>query len=160
MVHERFFRKAMGLSSPKPGTLMMASLYQAIRFENVLGSGEVANEVFDACFVPRKMWITGELDPHDIGLMDNGEPLFVATRWNCVATASETYSFKENWRPPFVSQLVKEDRCHLNGMAMGEGDEAGTAIYVTLALDQTQLMVGATAATTVVLSSRSPREKS
>ena len=131
MIHERFYRKAMGLSSPKPGTLMMASLYQTIRFENVIKAGELANEVFDACFVPRKMWITGELDLHDIGLMDNGDPIFVGTRWNCLATVSEKYSFKELWKPPFVSALVKEDRCHLNGMAMGEGDQSGTPVYVT-----------------------------
>lgn len=131
MVHERFFRKAMGLSSPKPGTLVMASLFQAIRFENVVKKGERANEVFDACFVPRQLWVTGELDLHDIGLLDDGNPVFVATRWNCLAQGSQRYSFKQHWRPPFISGLVQEDRCHLNGMAMGEGDMAGTPQYVT-----------------------------
>jgi uncharacterized protein (TIGR03032 family) len=37
---------------------------------------------------------------------------------------SERYSFEEVWRPPFVSALVDEDRCHLNGLAMREGEPA------------------------------------
>ena len=34
---------------------------------------------------------------------------------------SERHSFVELWRPPFISALVDEDRCHLNGLAMEEG---------------------------------------
>ena len=131
MVHERFFRKAMGLAQPRPGTLLLASLFQVIRFENVLDPGQRANDIYDACFVPRMMWTTGALDTHDVGLLENGAPVFVATGWNCLATISERHSFREYWRPPFISSLVEEDRCHLNGMAMGEGDEAGTPRFVT-----------------------------
>jgi uncharacterized protein (TIGR03032 family) len=40
---------------------------------------------------------------------------------------SDRYSFEEVWRPPFVSALVDEDRCHLNGLAMQGGEPA----YVT-----------------------------
>ncbi|CAN0468775.1 unnamed protein product, partial [Discosporangium mesarthrocarpum] len=31
------------------------------------------------------------------------------------------HSFEPVWRPPFISALVDEDRCHLNGLAMGDG---------------------------------------
>jgi len=31
------------------------------------------------------------------------------------------------WKPPFVSKIIKEDRCHLNGLAM----EDGVPRYVT-----------------------------
>ena len=131
MVHERFYRHAMGLSAPRPGTFLMASGFQVIRFENVLTPGQRANELHDACYVPRVFWTTGGIDAHDVGLLPDGRPVFVATGWNCLATVSEKHSFAEWWRPPFVSALVREDRCHLNGMAMGEGEEAGTPRFVT-----------------------------
>src|SRR5262249_45890582 len=38
------------------------------------------------------------------------------------------YSFTPLWRPPFLSKLAAEDRCHLNGVAL----ENGRARYVTL----------------------------
>ena len=131
MVHERFYRHAMGLSVPRPGTFLMASGFQVIRFENVLDPGQRANELHDACYVPRVLWTTGGIDAHDVGLLPDGRPVFVATGWNCLATTSERHSFAEWWRPPFVSALVPEDRCHLNGMAMGEGDAAGEPRFVT-----------------------------
>jgi uncharacterized protein (TIGR03032 family) len=31
------------------------------------------------------------------------------------------YSFVPRWRPPFISGLAAEDRCHLNGLAMVDG---------------------------------------
>ena len=37
---------------------------------------------------------------------------------------NETASFREIWRPRFISGLVPEDRCHLNGLAMREGKPA------------------------------------
>ena len=47
--------------------------------------------------------------------------IFVNTRFNCLATPSDRHSFEPVWRPPFISALVDEDRCHLNGLAMEDG---------------------------------------
>lgn len=124
MVHERFFRQAMGLAAPREGTILLATHFQLMRFENMLAPGQRANELHDALFVPRTLWTTGAVDAHDIGMLPDGRPVFVATGWNCLATVSERHSFAEYWRPPFVSALVAEDRCHLNGLAMGEGSDA------------------------------------
>ena len=48
----------------------------------------------------------------------DGRPIFVATRYNCLATTAERASFTPLWRPPFIDRLAAEDRCHLNGLAM------------------------------------------
>ena len=61
------------------------------------------------------------LDAHDIGLLKGGRIVFVNTLYNCLATPSERHSFTPVWKPPFISKIVKEDRCHLNGLAMEEG---------------------------------------
>jgi uncharacterized protein (TIGR03032 family) len=40
---------------------------------------------------------------------------------------SVTHGFRPLWKPPFISRLAAEDRCHLNGLAMQDGAPA----YVT-----------------------------
>ena len=121
MVDERFFRKAMGICVPDPDTILLATLFQIVRFKNVLNEGEQINNVFDACYVPRETYVTGEIDAHDVGVLKDGRVVFVNTLYNCLATPSERHSFTPLWKPPFISAIVKEDRCHLNGLAMADG---------------------------------------
>lgn len=126
MINERLFVKAMGLCC-QGNSLVLASLFQIHCFENILEPEQRINNIHDACFVPRKTYTTGALDAHDIGLLRNGSVIFVNTRYNCLATASVKHSFTPVWKPPFISKIVDEDRCHLNGMAM----ENGLPRYVT-----------------------------
>jgi uncharacterized protein (TIGR03032 family) len=42
----------------------------------------------------------------------------VNTRFSCLCTLHPDYSFVPRWRPPFISALAAEDRCHLNGLAL------------------------------------------
>ncbi len=121
MVHERFFRKAMGICVPDKDTILLATLFQILKFKNVLDPGQLVNNVFESCYVPRQIFVTGELDAHDVGLLADGRIVFVNTLYNCLATPSERHSFAPIWKPPFVSKIVREDRCHLNGLAMQDG---------------------------------------
>ena len=127
MIHERFFHKAMGISVITKNTIVLATLAQIHRFENTLGPDQMINNTYDVCYVPRVSWTTGAVDAHDVGMDTNGLPIFVNTRFNCLATPSQSRSFKPVWKPPFISSIVEEDRCHLNGMAMDKGRPA----YVT-----------------------------
>ena len=52
---------------------------------------------------------------------DTGRVIFVNTKFNCLATLAQRDSFAPIWRPPFISKLAAEDRCHLNGLAMVDG---------------------------------------
>jgi uncharacterized protein (TIGR03032 family) len=116
---ERTFNRCMGLAATDQ-TLWMSSLYQLWRFENALPSGEQHNG-YDRLYVPRTGYTTGDIDIHDIGLAADGRPVFVNTLFSCLAAPSESHSFRPLWRPPFISRLAAEDRCHLNGLAMGDG---------------------------------------
>ncbi len=49
---------------------------------------------------------------------------FVNTRFSCLCTRSPVHSFVPRWRPPFISALAPEDRCHLNGLCMADGRPA------------------------------------
>ena len=125
-LHQSAVSKPMGLSADAGG-LVLACGSSIIRYRDVLKPGERVDHVFDACFMPRVLQITGDLDAHDVGVDGAGRTVFVNTRFNCLAAAAETHSFEALWRPPFVSALVDEDRCHLNGLAM----EGGEPAYVT-----------------------------
>jgi uncharacterized protein (TIGR03032 family) len=126
-IFERTFNRCMGLAADAVGrTLWMSSLYQLWRFENALDPGGSHNG-YDRLYVPQVGYTTGDLDIHDIAIDASGRPIFVNTLFGCLATASETASFTPLWRPPFLSKLAAEDRCHLNGLAVDDG----VAKYVT-----------------------------
>jgi uncharacterized protein (TIGR03032 family) len=124
-VHERLFDKPMGLYAAED-YLYMSSRYQIWRFDNLLQPGEKYEEC-DRLYVPRTAQITGDLNVHDLVLDDAQQLIFVNTDFSCLATLSPDYSFVPLWQPPFISKLVAEDRCHLNGLAITEGKPA----YVT-----------------------------
>jgi uncharacterized protein (TIGR03032 family) len=126
-LHQSATPKPMGLSADLDGGLTLACGASIIRYRNVLKPHEKINHIFDACFMPRTLHITGELDAHEVARDADGRVVFVNTRYNCLATVSDTHSFEAIWRPPFISALVDEDRCHLNGLAMHQGRPA----YVT-----------------------------
>jgi uncharacterized protein (TIGR03032 family) len=74
----------------------------------------------DGCFVVRRRHSTGDIRVHDLAWGDEG--LWVVnTRFSCLATLDDQHSFVPRWRPPFVSALAAEDRCHLNGLAIVDG---------------------------------------
>lgn len=129
-VRRRTFDHCMGLAGDGT-TLWMSTLFQLWRFENALEPGTTFLE-HDRLYVPRLALTTGAIDIHDLGLDATGKPVFVATRFNCIATASETHSFRPLWMPPFISTLTDGDCCHLNGMAMADGKPRyATAVSTT-----------------------------
>jgi uncharacterized protein (TIGR03032 family) len=93
----------------------------------------------DACFIPRSSHVTGDIGVHEVCWGGDGlEQLWlVNTRFSCLCTLHPDYSFVPRWRPPFISALTAEDRCHLNGLAMVEGQPK----YVT-ALGETDTKGG------------------
>jgi len=74
----------------------------------------------DSLYLPRASITTGMINIHDIAWGDTGLWVVNST-FSCLSTLSPEYSFIAKWKPPFISELVPEDRCHLNGMAMKDG---------------------------------------
>lgn len=79
-------------------------------------------QTYDGIYLPRRTYHTGRLDTHGIEWDDDGMLWFVNTRFACLATVSERFSFEPLWSPPFISDLTPEDRCHLNGLAFKDGE--------------------------------------
>lgn len=80
----------------------------------------------DACYLPRSAHVTGDIGIHELAWARD-ELWMVSTRFSCLATLDDDYSFVPKWRPPFITALAAEDRCHLNGLAIRNGRPA----YVT-----------------------------
>ena len=76
----------------------------------------------DACFLPRSSVCTGDVQIHEMAWAtspgNQPELWFVNTRFSCLCTRSNTHSFVPRWRPPFITALAPEDRCHLNGLCV------------------------------------------
>ncbi|MES2264889.1 MAG: TIGR03032 family protein [Pseudomonadota bacterium] len=126
-VFERSFNRCMGLcQTAGDNGLYMSTLYQIWRFENLFEPGQ-RQDGYDRLYLPQLAYTTGDLDVHDMAVGVDGKLVFVNTLFGCLATLSDTHSFKPLWQPPFISKLAAEDRCHLNGLAMQDGSPA----YVT-----------------------------
>lgn len=75
----------------------------------------------DACYLPRLEHVTGDVKVHEVVYTRAGL-LIVATRFSCLARLDGVHSFVPVWSPPFVSALAPEDRCHLNGVGVVDGE--------------------------------------
>ncbi len=78
-------------------------------------------QTYDALFMPRATYHTGQLDVHDLDWAGDGQLYAVNTSFSCIIKIDDNFSFTPVWQPPFISQLASEDRCHLNGMALLDG---------------------------------------
>ena len=116
---QRNLGRCMGLWADE-SSLYLSSLYQIFRFENALETQQ-QHDGYDCLYLPQMSYITGGLDIHDLTVDSTGKLIFVSTLFSCLATVSEKYSFIPLWQPPFISRLVAEDRCHLNGLGMRDG---------------------------------------
>jgi len=75
---------------------------------------------YDALYLPRASYHTGDMNIHDIAFVD-GELWAVNTRFSCLARLSRDFNFVPVWKPDFITDSAPEDRCHLNGLALRDG---------------------------------------
>lgn len=115
------FERAMGVAA-RPDRLAVGAQRQIW----ILNSApDIASRIppvgqFDGCFLARTAHYTGEIQVHDLAFV--GEELWCAnTLFSCLCTLDKDHSFVPRWKPPFVSALAPEDRCHLNGFAAADG---------------------------------------
>ncbi|HMF13738.1 MAG TPA: TIGR03032 family protein [Gemmataceae bacterium] len=128
------FERAMGLAV-KPDGIAVAARAQVWFLQ---AAPELAARVeppgrHDACFLTRSSHFTGEIQAHELawgsyplaprgrGVGGEGELWLVNTAFGCLCTLDGRHSFVPRWRPPFLTALAAEDRCHLNGLAVADG---------------------------------------
>ncbi len=126
-IHVAAFDRSMGICCDGQ-TMWMVTQRMLWRFENDLAQGKTDDAGYDRVFVPRACHVTGEIDGHEVAVNQHRQPIFVNTAFSCIATVDDRFSFNPLWHPPFISQLAPEDRCHLSGLAICDGQPK----YVTM----------------------------
>ncbi|MEM9888215.1 MAG: TIGR03032 family protein [Bacteroidota bacterium] len=118
----RTFAKAMGVALHND-KLAVATKNELVVLKNdprLATSYPKSPAKYDALFMPRITYYTGEVDIHDIDWGVDG--LWgVNTSFSTLCLIDEEFSFVPKWKPHFITELVSEDRCHLNGLAMQNG---------------------------------------
>jgi uncharacterized protein (TIGR03032 family) len=114
------FERAMGLAV-KPDGIAVAARAQVWFLR---GAPEIAPRVepagrHDACFLTRSSHFTGEVQAHELAWAGD-ELWLVNTAFGCLCTLDGQHSFVPRWRPPFLTALAADDRCHLNGLAIAD----------------------------------------
>src|SRR5262245_54956692 len=119
--HFRSFPKPMGLAL-EGDRLAFGTFSEVWEYHNnpTVAARRAPAGRHDACFLPRVGYCTGDTFIHEMA-WGKGELVFVNTRFSCLSTRSPLHSFIPTWRPPFITALAPEDRCHLNGMAVFDG---------------------------------------
>lgn len=126
----RRFDKAMGMALRADGLAVAGKgqVWMLRDHSDLAPAMSVSGRRHDRCWLPRSSVVTGEIQCHEIawGSAPAGDPdlWIVNTRFSCLAGLDQRYSFVPRWRPPFISRLAAEDRCHLNGLAMRDGRPA------------------------------------
>lgn len=115
------FERAMGLAVKPDGLAVgaRAQVWFLKRAPDIAPRVEPAGR-HDACFLTRSSHFTGEVQAHDLAWAGD-ELWLVNTAFSCLCTLDGRHSFVPRWRPPFITALAAEDRCHLNGMALADG---------------------------------------
>jgi uncharacterized protein (TIGR03032 family) len=115
------FDRPMGLAF-RPDCLAVATRNQVWLLPlvtNVAPRIEPAGR-YDAFYPVRCAYFTGDIQVHEIAWV--GKELWVVnTLFSCLSTPHDVHNFVPRWRPLFISALLPEDRCHLNGLAVADG---------------------------------------
>jgi uncharacterized protein (TIGR03032 family) len=121
--HFRLLPKPMGLAVDGTERLAIGTRNRIWLLQNVPAIAPKAepNGKHDACFLPRQIHVTGNIDVHEMAWGNDGL-WFVNTRFSCLCTLDSGYSFVPRWRPSFTQACLPGDRCHLNGLELVNGD--------------------------------------
>ena len=131
------FDRAMGIAV-KPGTIAVCTRKEVwfVRDAPDIAAKLEPRGRYDACFLARTAHFTDDIEAHESAWVGS-EFWVVNTLFSCLAALHPAYSFAPRWRPPFITALRPEDRCHLNGLALVDGQPR----YVT-ALAETDSTFG------------------
>jgi uncharacterized protein (TIGR03032 family) len=130
--HFRFLARPMGIAVGAD-RLAVGTQREIVEYRNqpAVAAKLEPTGSHDACYLPLRRHVTGDVSIHDMAYDASGELWFVNTRFSCLATIDSEHSFVPRWRPRFISALAPEDRCHLNGLAMVAGRPAFVTAFGT-----------------------------
>lgn len=119
------FSRPMGLHIHNNNDIYISTMHSLWKYVNIGETDDNETGIeglnFDKTFMPRVSHITNDVDGHDITVDENGEVYFISATYCTICKPSETHSFEVFWKPPWISKVAREDRCHLNGLCNKDG---------------------------------------
>jgi len=113
--------QAMGITvGPDAVALGSRREIHMLRAARDVAPGIAPQGTYDSAWLTRNSFRTGNIHGHELGFGRDGLWI-VNTLFSTLCTLDENYSFVPRWRPPFITELEGNDRCHLNGLAMLDG---------------------------------------
>jgi protein O-GlcNAc transferase len=128
------YERVMGIATA-PRRIAVAArrqIYSLYAHPEVAPTVEPAG-VHDSCWLARTAFVTGNIHVHELAWGTDGLWI-VNTLFSCLCTLHDHCNFVPRWRPPFVTELIGQDRCHLNGLAL----EAGKPRFVTVVAESNE----------------------
>jgi uncharacterized protein (TIGR03032 family) len=119
------FERAMGIAV-KQGTIAVCTrkeVWFLREAPDIAAKLQPAGRYY-ACFLARTSHFTDDIQAHEAAWVKRdreSEFWIVNTLFSCLCALHPRYSFAPRWRPPFISALRPEDGCHLNGLAVVNG---------------------------------------
>ena len=110
---------------PKPMGLAVSGqqIALACQFDVVFLGGVLADVRHDMVYLPQGGCIVGDHHIHDLAFGVD-RLWMVDTRYSCLSSIDANGLSRPCWQPDFISRLLPQDRCHLNGLAMHNGQPA------------------------------------
>ncbi|MGH8491473.1 MAG: DUF4915 domain-containing protein [Gammaproteobacteria bacterium] len=118
--HFRTFDKPMGIAADR-ARLTIGGTNTVWYCRNVPAVAPKLEPVgkHDACYLPRRIHVTGDIDIHEMAYDGEADLWIVNTRFGCLCTLDAEHSFYPRWRAPFPSALADSLRglAHLGLLA-------------------------------------------
>ncbi|MBN1952880.1 MAG: TIGR03032 family protein [Bacteroidales bacterium] len=124
------FKRPMGIALDGD-KLAVASKFEVDVFKNVPKLAKTfpgKSKEYDALYIPQLTYYTGYSDIHEIAWGKEGL-WAVNTTFSCLSVMDDAHNFFPKWKPWFISGLVPEDRCHMNGFALDQGVPVYVSMY-------------------------------
>lgn len=87
-----------------------------ITYKNIGELEDSEYGLFDKNFIPSTTTYNADIDIHDI-IVTKDETYYISSLFSCICTPSKSgKTFDVYWKPPWISKIINEDRCHINGL--------------------------------------------
>jgi len=103
--------KPMGMAT-SGNRFAIGTRFEIIEYKNIPGAAAKVEpkDTHDGCYVPWLKHTTGDVDIHEMAYDKSDKLWFINTRFSCLCTRHDDYSFHPEWRPWFISGYAPEDR--------------------------------------------------
>jgi uncharacterized protein (TIGR03032 family) len=119
------------ISASPDGTIWAYEKNFFWKLENISKTGGYESNIAERLYVPRQKTFVASLEVSDMAVDGNGKLLMASRAYSCIGRHVPDASFEFVWKPDFISQLVREDRCGLSGLGLADLERHCVTVWGT-----------------------------